>query len=43
MNNKETINKMYHELRMSVVDIANALSISVEVVVASIDTPKWTC
>jgi len=43
MNNKETINKMYHELRMSVVDIAKALGVSVEAVVESIETTKWTC
>jgi TATA-box binding protein (TBP) (component of TFIID and TFIIIB) len=43
MNNKETINKMYHQLKMSVVDIAKALQIDVQTVVESIEVNKITC
>jgi len=43
MNNKETINKMYHELKMDVVEIAKALEIDVVTVVNSIEQPKPMC
>ncbi len=43
MNNKETINKMYHELKMSVTEIAKALDIPLTIVVESIETNKITC
>jgi len=42
MNNKEIINKMYHELKMSVVDISQTLGIPVTTIVEAIEPQKIT-
>lgn len=39
---KETINKMYWTLRMSVQEIATALDVDIQTVVDAIEQQKWT-